>query len=201
MVTKDEFLGRSPTMHEFESAMNTYMLILSLNDLSRSGYIKRGVKKERCQSVLDHLKNTGRLAFVCAYIWRIMPENLDKDKVINMCFLHDTIEAKIGDYIPGEISKEEKKRLEIAAANEMFRDFPYGNDKKCLELVLEFIENKTPEAQYANQLDKLEAVITAKQYEKQGHKSMTDFYEWTSPYITDPELKKILEKVIADVVE
>ena len=80
--------------------------IANLKKISRSGW-KSKLNLADSESVADHTYMMTVMAMVLSDI-----KNLNTEKIIKMSILHDWAESKIGDFIPGEITIEEKNNLE-----------------------------------------------------------------------------------------
>ena len=110
----------------------------------------------RPESVAEH---SWRLALMAMLLCGVREyKDLDMDRVIRMCLIHDLGEAFTGD-IPafektGEDTAEEEKRLA-----EWVDTFPGTLRTEFRTLYEEMRERKTPEAQLYKALDKMEAVI------------------------------------------
>lgn len=171
---------------------NSLIQILSraglLKEIKRTGWVLKGVKD--VESVADH---TWRMSFL---VLMLTPKKLDKQKVLEMCIIHDLGEIGIGD-IKWETgkkvisSKVAKHKDELSAMEQMFGDSK--EKRKYVALLREFNELKTAEAKFLKQIDKLEMVLTALEYEKQGynHKLFDEFWENAQKYIVGGELEEI----------
>ena len=126
-------------------------------------------------SVLEKLKcntrhswtSTGRHETVAAHSWRlaVMPlllrgelENVDMDKVLRMCLIHDFGEAVTGD-IPSFDKTASDEETESQAVAAMLAPLPEPLHSELTALFAEMDALETPEARVYKALDKLEAVI------------------------------------------
>lgn len=90
-----------------------------------------------------------------------LPEQVDSDICMTMCFIHDLAEALVGDITPlSGVLKEKKMRREEATFRYIAEHWlPLG---VCMrELWLEFEKGETLEGQYANGLEKMEMMLQA----------------------------------------
>ena len=111
--------------------------------------------------------SSGRHESVAEHSWRVVlmallmrdefPE-LDMDKVIRMCLIHDLGEAFTGD-IPAFDKKEEDSQKEDEVFFNWVSTFPEPYREEFSDLLTEMIELKTGEAKLYKALDNLEAVI------------------------------------------
>lgn len=114
-------------------------------------------EKGRKESVADHC---WRLALM-AMLLDGVPEyqNLDMNRVIRMCLIHD-----LGEAFTGDIPTFEKTAQNETAEEDLYlnwvNSFPSPAKEEWLSLLQEMIELKTPEAKLYKALDKLEAVIS-----------------------------------------
>jgi putative hydrolase of HD superfamily len=117
-----------------------------------------------------------------------------------MVLLHDLAESKIGDYTPNQISKEKKRELEDNAFFEIIENLPDTLKSKYLIIWQEYQENNSPESKIVHQIDRLEMVLQAKLYQKEGHskEKLESFFESAKTEITDPKLKELFRKIVED---
>ncbi|MDD4333145.1 MAG: HD domain-containing protein [Patescibacteria group bacterium] len=158
--------------------------------LSRTGWVRRGVKNP--ETVGEHSDSLVALADkVCQ-----VRKELDEKKLKRMLQIHDWPENLIGDIVTANADKNiRQKMLQDKYANEITaltivcsKLGPEG--QIILDLWKEFEEGKTPEAQIAKQLDKLQAMQKAWEYENGGEKGVLarDFIDYDEKKITDPLL-------------
>ena len=84
---------------------------------------------------------------------------LDIDKVIKMCLIHDLGEAVTGD-IPAFVKTQEDEQNEENALLQLLSALPEDMQKEFIALFSEMNERKTPEAKLFKSLDNLEALIS-----------------------------------------
>jgi len=180
MISNNEFL-------------DLFLEIGLLKKVQRTGWVLKGVKD--VESVAEHTWRVAMLALVLA------PQlNLDQLKLTKMALIHDLGEIDIGD-IKWESgnkvigSQEKKHRDESKAIKKMFADNP--NFAQYVELWEEFNDQKTKEARVVKQLDKLEMVIQALEYEKEycaraaclPTARFDEFWENAQKYLAGQELE------------
>lgn len=167
-------------------------LIADLYEVPRTGWVDRGVKNP--ETVGEH---TDAVITLAKKYYPFIPG------LIPMIKIHDWPERnkEIGDArtdanCPADHrwTKEKKYEVEFATMQEYCSQLgPAG--KKILMLWLEYAEAKTERAKIAKQLDKLQRVLKAISYQKQGEPvAAEDFIIGDSPLISDPVLIKVLEK-------
>jgi len=164
---------------------------LQLKSVKRSGWIYKEISTP--ESVADHSYGISLLA-----LFLPLPRGVNRDRLVKMALLHDVSESIVGDpiYENGKlrnvkkynsILKEKKKALVT-----LFKDdFP---EQK--ELALEYLEQKTPEAKFLKELDKLESVLQALAYEKKHHPDqLNEFWENAELYLKDKSLLEYFQRL------
>ena len=126
-------------------------------------------------NALECLKTNGRHSYTCggiqetvaAHSWRlavfamlILPEfpEIDGDKLIRMCLIHDFGEAITGD-IPSFLKTDANEETETDAVGALIRRLPEPQQGVFRELFAEMDAMQTREARLYKALDKMEAVI------------------------------------------
>jgi len=105
------------------------------------------------ESVAEHSWRTAVMALLVADEF---PE-VNIDKVVKMCLIHDFGEAITGD-VPSFYKTKEDTQKEEVAVSEMLKILPKNIGEEFKELFAEMAELKTPEAKLFKALDKLEAI-------------------------------------------
>ena len=164
----------------------------------RQGWIDRGVKNP--ESVADH---SHRLSVMALFMAKKL--GLDECKAVKLAVIHDLPESICGDTasrIKEELQKipnSEKKAREDAALGELCKLL--GNEEGAgdlKELWLEFEEKKSAEARLVYELDRLEAIFQAREYEENGNfeVSLQEFYDFADARIEIPEVRAIFEELM-----
>ena len=109
----------------------------------------------RRESVAEHTWRLAVLAMLCKDEY---PE-LDHDKLIRMCLIHDLGEALTGD-VPSFYKTEQNEMSEAEAWEQIFGMLPQPYASEFRALYQEMEERKTPEAKLYKALDNMEAVIS-----------------------------------------
>lgn len=159
-----------------------------LKEVRRTGWVLKGV--EEAESVADHSWRMSLLVMLLA------DGKLDKEKLLEMCVVHDLGEIGIGD-IKWESgrrvisSQAVKHKDELKVFEDMFCDHTDG--QRYVELLREFNEQKTPEARFIKQIDKLEMILTALEYEQRGYPAdlFDEFWENAEKYLEGQSLEPI----------
>ena len=109
----------------------------------------------RHESVAEH---SWRLAMLALLLRDALPE-VDMDKVLRMCLIHDVGEAVTGD-IPSFQKTDANEETERQAIAELLSPLPDGLRGELTALFAEMDALATPEARVYKALDKLEVVVT-----------------------------------------
>lgn len=150
-------------MTKEENVVNYYVICNKLKNIIRTGWKDWNVKKERLESVAEHIFGTQMLAIAMKSEYQY---DVDIMKVIFMLAIHELGETIIGDLTQFQISKEEKIKIEHDAVKEILSNLL--EEKQIEELFLEFDSHKTKEAIFAYQCDKLECDLQSKLYDEEG---------------------------------
>ena len=145
-----------------KNVVEFYVLCNKLKNVIRTGWKDWGVARERVESVAEHVYGTQMLAIA---MWSEFDYKIDLKKVLTMLALHELEETKIGDLTMFQIDKEKKKQLGHKAVEEALSPLLKGDAIK--DLILEFDEGRTLEAQFAYYCDKLEADLQCKLYDEE----------------------------------
>ena len=165
-------------MKKEENVIKYYVLCNKLKNVIRTGWKDWHVRKERLESVAEHIFGVQMLAIAMKSEYEY---DVDIMKVIFMLAIHELGETIIGDLTQFEISKEEKEKIEHAAVHKILDSLLDG--RIIEELFLEFDSHRTKEAFFAYQCDKLECDLQSKLYDEEdcvdlnkqeGNKTMED---------------------------
>ena len=174
--------------------LNFFKTAANLKNISRQGWIDK-LSLDSPESVADHSYSMAIMSMVISDL-----ENYNSEKILKMVLLHDLAESKIGDYTPDQISKEKKKELENKAFFEIVRNLPDSVRTQYLKIWQEYQENNSPESKIVHQIDRLEMVLQAKLYQKEGHpkEKLYSFFESAKIDIVHPKLKELFRKILED---
>ncbi len=143
--------------------MHFYVLCNKLKDTIRKGPLTWNAKRERIESVAEHIYGVQMLAIAIYYQFEY---KLDLNRVIYMLAIHELEEIEIGDLAFYEINDDEKKQSGKNATNLILKDI-LGKEE-ISKLLDEYNERKTDEAIFAYHCDKLECNIQIKLYNQEG---------------------------------
>ena len=145
-----------------ERVFNFYIICNRLKNTIRTGWIDWNVKRDRLESVAEHIYSTQMLAIAMKSEYSY---NIDIMEVILMLAVHELGETVIGDLTQFDISKEEKEIIEHEAVSKILSGILDG--KEIENLFLEFDSHSTKEAMFAYMCDKLECDLQCKLYDEE----------------------------------
>ena len=108
----------------------------------------------RRESVAEHSWRLSLLAMLCADEY----PDLDMNKVVRMCIIHDLGECFTGD-IPTFEKSRENEQTEDALLEKWVKSLPAGYAEEMLTLYAEMNARQTPEAKVYKAIDGLEALM------------------------------------------
>ena len=110
------------------------------------------------ESVAEH---SWMLCLLALLLFDKLDKKVNLFKVIRMLIVHDLAESVLGDIPAHEIStrQQTKHKDEAQALKSLVKSLPKDKAKEIILLSAEFDKNETPEAEFANALDKVEAVM------------------------------------------
>jgi putative hydrolase of HD superfamily len=139
-----------------------------LKELKRTGWVVSGVSDP--ESVADHSYRVALLAMTLSDT-----KGLDTLKTVRMALLHDLAESKIGDLTPRQ-KPGNHGEIESEAMGKILSELPEDVRKLYLEAWNEYQLNETREARLVHNVDKIERLTQAKEYETKGSK-LDQFWE------------------------
>lgn len=149
---------------KIKTILDYYILTNKLKDLVRTGWKRWGVKRERLESVAEHIYGTCMLAVA---VWSETLPEVNLSEVILMLALHETEENIISDITPfDDEKKQELKKNGEKAVVAIFKDLVAKD--VYFKLVHDFDTLATPEAVFARKCDKLESDLQARLYSDEG---------------------------------
>ena len=174
-------------MSKEENVIKYYVMCNKLKNVIRTGWKTWNVKRERIESVAEHIFGVQMLAIAMKSEYEY---DIDIMKVIFMLAVHELGEIVIGDLTMFEISKEEKAKREKEAVHKILCGLLDG--KEIENLFTEFDSHSTKEAMFAYQCDKLECDLQSKLYDEEG---CVDLNKQESNDLLENELvKKLLSE-------
>ena len=158
-----------------------------LKHLTRTGWVRHNINFP--ETVASHSWQMAMMALQLSQT----EKSYDFNKVIRLCLCHDMGESVIGDITPMDVRYMSKKRMEQEAISNIAKECEFS---ELLTLFLEYEDNKTPEAQLANDLDKLDMYAQALDYEKKYQDKNLDEFKQSAIQAIQTKLgKKILQNI------
>lgn len=122
-------------------------------EIIRQTYLADGSRKE------TDAEHAWHLAMMCMILSEYANEKIDVPKTIMMVLTHDLVEIDAGDtYAYDQTGNQTKKERELKAADRIYGLLPEDQRKYLRALWDEFEAMETPEAKFANMLDKIQPV-------------------------------------------
>ena len=169
-----------------KNVMSFYKLCNKLKDTIRKGVLVWNAKRERLESVAEHVYGVQMLAIAIYYQFGY---KLDLNKVIYMLAIHELEEIIIGDLAFYETNVDEKNIKGKEATNLILKDL-LGKDE-ISKILDEYNERKTDEAIFAYHCDKLECDIQVKLYDQEGCFDLNN--QDNNPAMNLLSVKKVLD--------
>lgn len=182
--------------------MEFFHEIGKLKDVKRQGFVVSGV---------DDAQNTAEHSFRFALMAMILGKGrgIDVNRAIKMGLIHDLAESRIGDIITWksfQMDEREKLANERRELEDMVKHL--GEEgKDIMELWEEFEFGQTPEARFAKEIDKLEMVFQAFEYEKSEelrdrlNTYIHTFYDYddkdSAGAVKSEDLRKLTDRIMA----
>lgn len=165
-------------MNKEEKVIRYYVLCNKLKNIIRTGWKDWNVKKERVESVAEHIFGVQMLAIAMKSEYQY---EVDIMKVILMLAVHELEEIYIGDLTQFQMTKEEKVKIGHEAVAKVLDGLI--DKEQILNIIIEFDERKTKEADFAYHCDKMECDLQSRLYdleecvnlnEQEGNKTIED---------------------------
>ena len=138
----------------FKQQMDFILEVDKLKEIYRQTYISSANRKE------NDTEHSWHLALMAMLMAEHMTEKPDILRTISMVIIHDIVEIDAGDTYAYDVKGNETKRArEEAAADRIFNLLPKDQAIYMRELWEEFEAKETPEAKFANALDKLQPLM------------------------------------------
>ncbi len=143
------------------------------------------------ESVADHCFSVSVLAMQMADRLK-----LDTEKCMRMSLLHELAETKIGDLTPYDPAYKCKADMERKAIREIIKETGADFFKKHID---ELDEGKTKEAKLVHDMDKIEMVLQALEYERAyPGKDLTEFFDWVNGKLKMEESRELYVELLKE---
>lgn len=170
------------------------MKTFNLKQTKRTGWINVGLESEFVESVAEHSFGTALLALLVE-----IPNNIDREKLVQLALLHDIGESIIGDIVwetadqQDLVLKRQKDKKELKAVNSLFALLGETSNQLHDDLLRYLSKDNSPEIQFLKQLDVLEMAFQASIYsQKFPEYNFVQFYKTASRYVVEPSLLEVL---------
>lgn len=141
-------------MNRLEQQLSFILELDKVKRIVRQTYLSDGSRKE---NDAEHSWHLALMAFVLA---EYANEPVDVCKLMKMVMLHDIIEIDAGDtYAYDSEGNASKRQRELKAAERIYRLLPADQAAEYRALWDEFEAMETPEARFANTLDKIQPIL------------------------------------------
>ncbi len=141
-------------MERLEQQLRFILELDKQKKIGRQTYLADGSRKE---GDAEHAWHMAVMAFLLA---DYSNTEIDVLKTMKMILLHDVIEIDAGDtYAYDNEANKTKKARELKAADRIYGMLPEDQKKEYRALWEEFEAMETPEAKFANTLDKIQPLL------------------------------------------
>jgi putative hydrolase of HD superfamily len=153
--------------------------VLRLKHVNRAGWSSRA-KISNPESVADHSYSMCAISMALSDML-----GLNTERVMKMAILHDLPESIIGDFVPGEATKKQKRSYEKNAIEIILRSFSTYIRSDYRGVWQEYLLNKTDVARLVHTVDKLEMALQARQYVIEGYPDhlLAEFLDFPKKYV------------------
>lgn len=157
-----------------------------LKGTKRTGWLLRGLTN--VESVADH---SWRMAIMVLLLGS--SAGVDVQRAMSIAVVHDLAEALVGDIAPGQgVDKATKQLLEADAMSTIVGHLAGENaalGRHVRDLWLEYEVAQSAEAAFVKDMDKLEMILQAREYERERRVDLQDFFDSTrGKIVTDVAL-------------
>lgn len=141
-------------MDRLKQQLSFLLEIDKQKEIIRQTYLADGSRKEK------DAEHAWHLAVMCMVLSEYVNEPIDVAKTMMMVLTHDLVEIDAGDtYAYDTKGNETKKERELSAADRIYGLLPDDQKAYLRSLWDEFEAMETPEARFANTLDKIQPVL------------------------------------------
>lgn len=136
------------------------------------------------------------MALMCMLIGDRHHPRLDMNRVLRMALLHDLPEVLTGDLTPGQGGNaQEKAQREMNALRDLLGAHP--NFAEYAALLDDYIHAGSEEAKFVKQVDKLERLYQASDYEHTTRVMLDSFFKSGPGLITSEHLRAWVDQLLA----
>lgn len=188
-----------PPEENSTSPIPFFHLIERLKTTKREGWRRFGINGE---SISDHMY---RMSIMTMFAPPELASKINIPHCTKMALIHDMAESLVGDITPVDthITKAEKARREAAVMDYITENLlgkVPGASLSAQEMkgvFEEYEENKTLEANFVHDIDKMELLLQMVEYERSHKVDLTEF-EGVVSRVQLPEIKAWAEDVVKE---
>lgn len=137
-------------MTNFEKQISFILELDKMKHIMRQNYLSNGSRKE------NDAEHSWHLAVMACVLAEHSNQEIDLLKTIKMLLVHDIVEIDAGDtYAYDPAANADKRERELKAAERLFGLLPEEQAEEYRGLWDEFEAMETPEAKFANTIDKV----------------------------------------------
>jgi putative hydrolase of HD superfamily len=140
------------------------------------------------ESVAEHIFRTACIGFALAKL----TEDIDLNRVVQMCLFHDLPEARTGDL--NYVNKKYVRADEEKAVEDLAGTVPFGAELG--ELIAEFRSGTTQEARVARDADQLEMILALKEYKDLGNRYAEEWLAFSLRRLETDAAKNLAEVIL-----
>lgn len=141
-------------MERLQQQMEFIAEVDKLKKIGRQSYLTDSSRKE------NDAEHSWHLAMMAIFLCEYAKKDVDVLHVVSMVLIHDLVEIDAGDtYAYDTEGNKSKRAREEKAADRIFNILPDDQAKKLRDLWEEFEANETPEANFANALDRVQPIM------------------------------------------
>jgi len=140
------------------------------------------------ESVADHAFRMAIIGFALAG----MEKDIDGNKLIKMCLVHDLPEARTGDH--NYVNKKYVTVDEKKAVQDMTQGLPFGDDIE--QLIHEFNHGDSRESLLANDADQIELILMLKENKDLGNKYADEWISFALKRLKTDTAKALADRII-----
>jgi putative hydrolase of HD superfamily len=167
-------------------------MVGKLKSIKRAGWIDREVTNP--ESIADHSFRATLIGMTLSDL-----EKLNTEKVMRMLILHDIEESVTGDIMAIDkvkMNKEELHNNQIRAIENILSPLPESLKKSYISIWKEMEEGLTQEAKFCKDVDKLEMMIQADDYEREDISNKEKLRPFWSRELRDINIPKRVDSII-----
>lgn len=122
--------------------------------------------------------------------------HVDQTRCLKMALVHDMAEAVVGDLTPHcGVSEEDKHAREVTALRAMVADIDPSVSKEIISLFDEYEAHESAESCFVHDLDKLDMILQADEYETAQDTCLQEFFDSTRDVFRTSTGRALAEEV------